>query len=223
VHELVPWWLSFLVLTIAGERLELSRFMPPSRCAQWIFAGILTAFVVALPGGSATWAQSLYAGALVLLAGWLVKQDIARRTIRGTGLTRYIAIALLAGYAWLAVAGVLALAAGGFVPGTRAYDASVHALALGFVFSMVFGHAPIIVPSVMRVALPYRPWFYVPLAVLHGSLAIRLAGDLTALPVLRSAGGVLGALALAAFIASMLVAVRSAAPRTSPAAPREIR
>lgn len=223
VHELVPWWLSFLVLTIAGERLELSRFMPPSRCAQWIFAGILTAFVVALPGGSATWAQSLYAGALVLLAGWLVKQDIARRTIRGTGLTRYIAIALLAGYAWLAVAGVLALAAGGFVPGTRAYDASVHALALGFVFSMVFGHAPIIVPSVMRVALPYRPWFYVPLAVLHGSLAIRLAGDLTPLPVLRSAGGVLGALALAAFIASMLVAVRSAAPRTSPAAPREIR
>ena len=30
VHEVVTWWLAFLILTIAGERLELSRFLPPS-------------------------------------------------------------------------------------------------------------------------------------------------------------------------------------------------
>ncbi len=29
-YAVVPWWIAFLVLTIAGERLELSRFLPPS-------------------------------------------------------------------------------------------------------------------------------------------------------------------------------------------------
>ena len=207
VEAAVPWWLAFLVLTIAGERLELSRFMPPSRWASRAFAGLLVAIVAALAGGASAWAPPLYAAGLVSLAGWLVKQDIARRTVRGRGLTRYIAVCLLAGYAWLAVGGGIALAAGGFVAGTRAYDAAVHAVALGFVFSMVFGHAPIIVPAVMRVALPYAPAFYAPLALLHASVALRVAGDLAADAASRSAGGVLGAVALAAFVASTLAAV----------------
>ena len=46
-------------------------------------------------------------------------------------------------------------------------------------FSMVFGHAPIIFPAVLRVAVPYHPTFYVPLALLRGSLILRLAGDAT--------------------------------------------
>lgn len=207
VYGVVLWWLSFPILTIAGERLELSRFMPKSRWASRVFAGLLAALIVALFGGSSGWAHSLYAAALVTLAAWLVKQDIARRTVRGSGLTRYIAVCLLSGYAWLAAGGLIGLVAGGFVPATRGYDAAVHALALGFVFSMVFGHAPIIVPSVMRVALPYRWWFYLPLALLHVSLAIRVAGDAAASHALRSAGGALGALALAAFVVAMLTAV----------------
>ena len=42
----------------------------------------------------------------------------------------------------------------------------LHALGLGFVFSMVFGHAPIVVPAVLRVDVGYRRAFYVPLATL---------------------------------------------------------
>ena len=38
VHAVVPWWLAFLILTIAGERLELSRFLPPSPFARRAFA-----------------------------------------------------------------------------------------------------------------------------------------------------------------------------------------
>ena len=53
-------------------------------------------------------------------------------------------------------------------------DAALHALALGFVFSMMLGHAPVILPAVARVKLLFGPVFYVPLAVLHGSLAARL-------------------------------------------------
>ena len=33
----VARWLNFLVLTIAGERLELSHFLPPSANVRWVF------------------------------------------------------------------------------------------------------------------------------------------------------------------------------------------
>ncbi len=95
----------------------------------------------------------------------------------------------------------------GLLPGSLAYDAALHALMLGFVFSMVFGHAPIIFPAVLRVAVPYHPLFYAPLALLHFSLIIRLAGDAAALYDWRSAGGALNALALLAFILNTIAAV----------------
>ena len=46
VHEVVGWWIGFLVLTIAGERLELSRFMPPSRRATQLFAAIVAFYLI---------------------------------------------------------------------------------------------------------------------------------------------------------------------------------
>jgi hypothetical protein len=213
VHGVVGWWLAFPVLTIAGERLELTRFLPPSPAASRAFVLILAAFGLALAASTQTWGRSLFAASLVALAAWLAKQDIARRTVRGKGLTRFIAVCLLSGYLWLAIGGVVALAAGGFVPGTRAYDASLHAVALGFVFSMVFGHAPVIVPSVVRAAVAYHPSFYLPLALLHVSLALRIGGAMSG-PEWRAAGGVLNAIALAAFVVGTLVAVGRGKART---------
>ena len=35
---------------------------------------------------------------------------------------------------------------------------------------------PVILPAVLRVSLPYHPALYVPLALLHASLALRAAG-----------------------------------------------
>jgi succinate-acetate transporter protein len=92
------------------------------------------------------------------------------------------------------------------LPGTPSYDAAVHALGLGFVFSMVFGHAPIIVPAVLRVNVRYHPMFYGPLALLHASLAVRIAGDAFGQFAWVSLGGLLNALALAAFIVSTVSA-----------------
>ena len=201
VFAVVPWWAGFLVLTIAGERLELSRFLPPSPVAQRVFIAVLAG----LTFGMVLNAQ-LFGAALLALALWLLRQDIARRTVKDTGLTRFIAVCLLSGYAWLALAGATMLAAG-LAPGSAAYDAALHALMLGFVFSMVFGHAPIIFPAVLRVAVPYHPVFYVPLALLHLSLALRLAGDLAVQPDWRSMGGALNAVALLAFILNTIAAV----------------
>jgi hypothetical protein len=202
VHDVVTWWLAFLILTIAGERLELSRFLAPSRGAKSIFAAIIVVIGAGLVGTTSRWGVQPFAIGLLALAAWLLKQDIARRTVRNRGLTRFIAVCLLSGYVWLAVGGAIILASGGLWPGTPSYDAALHALGLGFVFSMVFGHAPIIVPAVLRVNVPYHPTFYGPLALLHVSLVVRVAGDASGQFAWTRVGGLLNALALAAFMVS---------------------
>jgi hypothetical protein len=203
----IPWWIAFLVLTIAGERLELSRLLPRPRSAQRAFAFIVAAIAASLVVSLARPAagQAALAAAMLALAAWLARHDVARRTVRQAGLPRFVAVALLSGYAWLA-AGALVMLAGPWLPG-YARDAGLHAILIGFVFSMVFGHAPIIFPAVTGAAVPYHWTFYVPLAVLQGSLAVRLAGDFAALPAWRAAGGAAGAVALVLFVAGTVAAV----------------
>jgi hypothetical protein len=105
--------------------------------------------------------------ALLVLALWLLAFDLARVTIRQNGLPRYVAACLLAGYVWLGVGGALIA-----VPGS--HDAALHAIFVGFVFSMVFGHAPVILPAVLRVRFPYHAVLYAPLVALHLSLLVRV-------------------------------------------------
>ncbi len=203
IQAVVPWWIGFLVLTIAGERLELSRFLPPSRTVRVSFALAVTTFAtgIVIDGYSAVAGQVLTSAGLIALTFWLGRHDIARRTVRGSGLTRYVAVALLSGYAWLAAAGIIGLVGAlDFWPDFAVYDAVLHAIFLGFVFSMVFGHAPIIFPAVLRSPLPYHPLFYAHLILLHFSLALRVTGDLAGEPALRMLGGAANAAALLAFV-----------------------
>lgn len=200
---LVPWLAGFLVLTIAGERLELSRLVALTARGRALFAGVVVVLLAGLGISVVAPAAGVRVAGLGLLglAGWLAGHDIVRRTIRMRGVTRYMAIALASGYVWLAAAGGLWLAIGRLADG-RAYDAMLHAVFLGFVFSMVFAHAPVIVPAVLRVRLPYHPVAYLPLALLHASLAIRLlggdaAGDMLAWQV----GGVLDEVVILLFLA----------------------
>ena len=217
IYHALLWWLGFLVLTIAGERLELSRFLQRPPYAEALFGVLLLALV----GGPLLGSWQLDAGArlfgfgLVALALWLALYDLARRTVRLTALPRYIAYCLLSGYAWLALAGCVMLG-DGLTPGRLSYDAALHALLLGFVFSMVLGHAPVILPAVLRISLPYRPILYLPLLALHVSLAVRLLGDALAQPGLRSVGGLLNALALGLFVIAILASLLSKKPQNQP-------
>ncbi|MBL8480690.1 MAG: hypothetical protein JNJ60_00720, partial [Rhodocyclaceae bacterium] len=97
----VPWWFAFLLLTIAGERLELTRLLPAAPGSKRAFTAILALLLAgaAVAGAGLGWLP--YAAALALFALWLLRHDIARRTVRQAGLTRYIAVCLLAGYFWL--------------------------------------------------------------------------------------------------------------------------
>lgn len=54
---------------------------------------------------------------------------------------------------------------------------------------MVFGHAAIIFPAVLKVKIPYHPAFYVPLALLHASLALRVAGAWSSFPGCAAGAG----------------------------------
>jgi hypothetical protein len=212
VGRLIPWYAGFLVLTIAGERLELSRVVRLTRTARTLFTAAVTIFVVgALTAIGAFTIGARIAGAgLLALAGWLAVYDVARRTVRQRGLTRYMATCLLAGYVWLAVAGGLWLRFGIASEGP-AFDAQLHALFLGFVIGMVFAHAPVIVPAVFRTPVPYRRHFYAHLILLHASLILRLVGgDLAGNLRAWQWGGVLNEVALLGFLAVTIAAVRSA-------------
>ena len=190
------WWFAFLVLTIVAERLELTRLAPPrplSRPTFFALAGLLVT-------GAVTASPPVWGAALAGFAFWLIAFDIARRTARTQGLARYAAIALLIGYAWLAVGG-LAWAAMPYLD-YPLRDTALHALGIGFVFSMIFAHAPIVLPAIVRITVRHTPLLYVPLGLLHLSVALRL------IPDARAWSGVLSAAALLAFIATLACAAR---------------
>jgi hypothetical protein len=187
----VPWWIAFFALTIGGERLELSRYLKRTPAVRFAFVAIAALLLVT------PLAPPLMGIVLLLLALWLLAFDLARITVRQRGLPRYVAVCLLAGYVWLAVGGAL-------VALQVAYDAALHAIFVGFVFSMVFGHAPVILPAVLRVKLPYHPVLYAPLALLHASLVVRVF-------ISTSAGAWGNAAAIALFIATAAALVFSRA------------
>lgn len=224
VAETVPWLAVFVVATIAGERLELARIAPVDRHTErWflaavasLLAGATAATLWPAPGGH------LFGAGVLAVVAWLVRFDIARRTIGGAGLPRYVAVGLLAGYAWLVLAGLLWTGMPTTVDGAR-YDAVVHAVFLGFVMSMIFVHAPVILPAVLRRPLPYHGVLYAPLVALHASLLVRVGlGDALGLePVWRWAGvaNVAAVLGFAACAVALSSTARGAAARPMAAAP----
>ena len=119
--------------------------------------------------------------------------------MRSAGATRYMACCLLTAYVWLAVAGTTWLIAGPVTEG-GGYDTVIHAVFLGFGISMVMAHAPVILPAVLRVPMPYHPAMYVPVVLLHASLVLRVwVGDALGVPAAWQAGGVVNILAVLTF------------------------
>lgn len=205
VFESAPWWGAFLVLTIAGERLELRRIARPSTtilAAFYVCAAVLVAGAVVSVGEYGAGIR-LYGAGLIALALWLARYDAAWRVARSPGLPRYMAVGLLAGYVWLVIGGVAAVQAGAVYGGTE-YDTVLHAVFLGFAISMVFAHGPIIFPAVTGINLAFTRAFYAPLLLLHISVAVRIAGNLQRDATVREWGGLLNAAALAAFIVTVL-------------------
>ncbi len=209
----LPWLIGFVVLLIAGERMELARLgrgdASAENAALACGVALLTAIVLAMlfPG----WGPPVLGAALLATVAALLRVDVARKLLASRGLPRFSAACLLAGYAWLVVAGGILLLVPDPLSG-GAYDATVHAVFLGFTMSMIFAHAPVILPAVLRRPLPYHPAMYAPAVLLHLALAVRVVGgDLRGARLVWQVGGVGNVVAVLAFVATAVTASLAAA------------
>lgn len=198
----LPWLIGYVVLLISGERMELARLgRSDDRAEKAVLAGgvaLLAAIVLLLL--FPRWAAPVLGLALLAMVVALTNVDVARKMMRSTGLPRFSAMCLMAGYVWLTVAGgILVLVPNPFDGG--AYDALVHSVMLGFTMSMIFAHAAVILPAVLRRPLPYHPVMYVPAALLHVALAVRvIGGDLRDVHLVWQIGGVGNVIAVLLFV-----------------------
>ncbi|HEX7232535.1 MAG TPA: hypothetical protein VF452_19245, partial [Candidatus Binatia bacterium] len=213
MFALVPWWVGYLVLMIAGERLELSRVRQPAAWIRWAFHGSIAVILIGLVSSLFDLPSAIRTSGVGFLAlgVWLLRYDLAWQSVRQSGLPRFMALSLIAGYAWLAVGGILwVMFASYFSAGLR-YDAMLHSIFLGFVFSMIFAHAPIIFPTITGLALPFRNIFYYHAGLLHLSVILRIVGDLAQSLWLQQWGGLLNVAAILLFLINNVRAVRRGA------------
>lgn len=161
----------FLLLTIAGEHRELCRLLPLGPMARhsflMVWAGLLASGALSL--WKPAMADRLAWPLLLALALWLLAFDIARRQWRAKAWAGHTARCLLLGYAWAAAAALAGLLGLPLL--------AWHWLWLGFVMAMVFGHAPIMLPALLRLHPRYSPWALAPLGLMAISLLLRALGQ----------------------------------------------
>ena len=208
----VPWWLAFLIVTIVGERVELARLAFASGSTERRIttesAALMVGLTVALYSPTVGYPLiGLSLGALMVDTAW---HDVARGTVRMKGLPRLAAVCMLSGYAWALVPAVMWVVAPPAFDG-YGYDASVHAITIGFVVSMLLAHAPVIIPAVARREVPYHVAMWVPFAFLQVSLALRLLAGAREAAYPWRLGGTLGVVGMLLFVATTLtVTIRRA-------------
>lgn len=210
VPEIVGWWLAFPILTVAGERLELSRVLTPKPRAEWVF--LLAAGLLLSGAQNALQTANgavLFGAGLVLMTACLLPHDIARRNVRKRHETRFLAVCMLCGYSWLGGAGLLLLLSANRSIGVP-YDVAIHAVLIGFALSMVFGHALIILPAITRRRITYHAALYVPLLLLQAGTVMRFGGGLLGHEVVRLWSGPVVLLAIGGLAAVVIQGVRKA-------------
>jgi hypothetical protein len=140
----IDFWSLFFIFTILGERYELIKnFKKISKISKYlIFSSILL-----LP-----FLQKFYPLKGIILVGLsciFIITDIALINLRKTEPFRFTAYCILAGYIWLIIYGL------SFIIPNINYDLRIHSLLLGFVFSMVFAHARMILPSILKTTIKF--------------------------------------------------------------------
>ena len=207
-------WMAFLVFTIAGERRELMQMRRLPQAVQVGFvvmvggalAAVLLGLVDAVANtGGAALASGLWWAACATLALWLLRWDFAPRQWGSAQWPGHTAQSLSVGYVWLGIAALLGLA--GLAGVSTASQAAGHALWLGFVFAMVFGHAPIILPALARLRPAYVSWARWAIMLLSASLVLRIVGLMAGHATALAWAGAGHAWAIVWFASAMLAGV----------------
>lgn len=202
--SVVMWWIAFLFFTITGERLELSKFIllrNPVR-KQAVLISLLVLFLISifLPFHSAA-GSIVPAVSLAGTAIWLLKYDMARLSLKKPGQSFYSGLLLITGYVWLLITSLLF--AGGAYFGSF-YDASLHSFFLGFVFMMIFAHAPLILPAVLKLNVsPFGRSLYFWYALLNITLLFRILTFIPQTAPYKMWAGMLNGIAVLGFFVNM--------------------
>ena len=198
-------WMLYFLLTIVGERLDLTKFLPIKKYAKtelfgWLILMIIGAGFYHAGGG---WGVGI---SFLGIAQWLLRNDIALINIKKTGHYKFLGLSLIMAFVALAISGVLNLI-GHHTP--LLYDAILHTFFVGFVLNMILAHAPIIFPALLKIHYkPFHPAFFLWLIFLNVGLYTRIIGDLTENNQLRMAGGLANGLAFLGYllhVASLII------------------
>lgn len=128
---------------------------------------------------------------------------MAKKSLQRDGQHFYSGVVLLTGYAWLIVTGLF-LAYSSY--SSLVYDAVIHSFFLGFVFSMIFAHAPIILPGVLKLQISiFTRLLYFWFALLQVSLIIRILGSILPSTDLKLIGGITNGIAILGFILNIVI------------------
>lgn len=196
-------WAAFLVLTIAGERRELSQLRRLGPLAQRLFllpwALLALAPLLAWVDATAAIAVPLWWLGAAALALWLLACDLAPRQRRASGWAGHTAWCVIVACVWLLLAALAGLAG---------LAVAWHLLWLGYVMAMVMGHAPIMLPVLAGVRARPTRWALLPLGLMAASLALRAAAGVWAWPAGLALAGAGHAAALLLFAATMAWAVK---------------
>lgn len=202
-----PWWIAFILLTVFGERLELSKFLPKTKRKHQTMIIAISVFMVGLIVPYHFFGKYISGVGMILMAIWLLHYDIARKSVKSHGMHRFTGSLLLAGYFWMVICGLLMILD---LESIFNYDAMLHAFFLGFTFSMIFAHAPIIFPGVAGLAIrPFHGSLYIWAVLLQITLALRIIFDLQMNGDLRRMFGMLNGIIILLFFINLVILIIS--------------
>ena len=182
------WWIGFLLFTIVGERLELSQFLPVPFWSTNALKSLLALFTLGLIIPFHTWGNEIMGISALLISVWLLTFDMAKVAARKTDQFRYIGVGLRVGYIWLGLHGMILL---GLENHALYYDLMLHTFFLGFTFSMIWAHAPIIFPTIFGIReTPYHPILWITWTAFQVTLSGRILASLLDAMDLRKIFGV---------------------------------
>lgn len=197
----VPWWIGFVLFTIVGERLELSKFLPTPVIAKKALVWLLAAFFIGLWLPFHDYGNWLMGAAIIFMSFWLLHFDIAKVAAQKSKQFKYIGIGLRVGYFWLTLHGIILtfMTAHSFH-----YDLYIHTFFLGFTFSMIWAHAPIILPMILNIKINlYHPILWIGWSIFQLSLLGRILSSVFGIYEWRTLFGVINGYSILAQFALM--------------------
>lgn len=207
--------LAFPIAVIAAERLEMS-FLIKKLGSRLVLSALI--------GWCLLWNLSTWRGipnlpvmgviTLLLFASIAFYDTALRVSQKQTdGLHKFLKTALMLSYGWLSL-GAIAMTASSKISSAIFKDVQFHLIGLGFIFTMILGHAPLILSSALS-KLPPKKAPMIPFLVFQTATLFRILGDFA---LLKSASlwqwsgwisGLIHMISFFAYIATLIFFIRT--------------